>query len=58
MRYRDQVISNLERLHNGFSHLEYMLRQGATREEVLDWIERAKEKIEQINTLVNREPQD
>lgn len=56
MRYKEQVIINLEQLHNGFSHLEYMLRQGATREQVADWIEKAKEKIEHIQTLVNREP--
>lgn len=56
MRYKEVVLTNLEQLHNGFSHLEYMLRQGATRDEVLSWIEKAKEKIEQIQTLVNREP--
>ena len=53
MRYKEQVINNLEQLENGYIQLEYLLRQGADRQQILDWFDRAKEKIEQIKTLVN-----
>lgn len=58
MRYKEPVLNVLEQLHNNFSQLEYMLRQGASREQVLQWIEKSKDKIEQVQTYVNREPQD
>lgn len=58
MRYKQPVLNTLEQLHNNFSQLEYMLRQGASREQVLQWIERSKEKIEQVQTYINREPEE
>ena len=58
MRYKQPVLNTLEQLHNNFSQLEYMLRQGASREQVLEWIQRSKEKIEQVQTYVNREPEE
>jgi len=58
MRYKEPALAVLEQLHNNFTQLEYMLRQGASREQVMQWIERCKEKIEQVQTYLNREPQD
>lgn len=56
MRYKDLVMTNLEQLQNGYTQLEYLLRQGADRQQILDWFEQAKEKIEHIRTLVDRNP--
>lgn len=57
MRYKDLVITNLEQLQNAYTNLEYLLRSG-DRQQILDWFDSAKEKIEHVKTLVNRENQD
>jgi len=57
MRYKDLVMNNLEQLENAYSNLEYLLRNG-DRQQILDWFDNAKEKIQHIRTLVNREDQD
>jgi hypothetical protein len=56
MRYKDLVMTNLEQLQNGYTQLEYLLRQGADRQQILDWFEHAKEKLEHIRSLVDRNP--
>ena len=56
MRYKDLVMTNLEQLQNGYTQLEYLLRQGANRQQILDWFEQAKEKLEHIRSLVDRNP--
>lgn len=57
MRYKDLVMTNLEQLQNAYTTLEYLLRSG-DRQQILDWFDKAKEKIEHVKTLVNRENQD
>jgi hypothetical protein len=57
MRYKDLVMTNLEQLQNAYTNLEYLLRSG-DRQQILDWFDSAKEKIEHVKTLVNREIQD
>lgn len=57
MRYKDLVMTNLEQLDNAYTNLEYLIRTN-NQQAVLDWFEKAKEKIDHIKTLVNREGQD
>ena len=57
MRYKDLVMTNLEQLQNAYATLEYLLRSG-DRQQVIEWLDGAKEKIEHIRTLINRENQD
>lgn len=57
MRYKDLVMTNLEQLQNAYTNLEYLLRSG-DKQQILDWFDNAKEKIEHVKTLVNRENQD
>ena len=57
MRYKDLVMTNLEQLQNAYTNLEYLLRSG-DKQQILNWFDNAKEKIEHVKTLVNRENQD
>jgi len=58
MRYKDLVTTKLENLHNSMRRLEYLISQPTAREVLTDWFEDTKEKIEEIQTLLNVERQD
>lgn len=58
MRYKNLVSDKLEKLSNHLITLESLLRQNAPGPKVREWFDNTKEKIEEIQTLVNTERQD
>lgn len=55
MRYKTLVSKKLEALDNNVSGLNSLLSQNFTREQFLRIIDNIREKIEEIQTLVNSE---
>lgn len=56
MRYKTLVLSKLEALQNSISGINSLLAQPSLSKEQFDaWQERVKEKISEIQTLVNVE---
>ncbi len=56
MRYKSLVTNKLESLNNNISSLNSLLsQQNLTREQLDNWIDTVKNKIAEIQTLVNTE---
>lgn len=55
MRYKQPVTTKLENLNNSLNTLKYKVFQGTSAEDVNQWFDLIKEKIEEIQTLVNTE---
>ena len=55
MRYKTLVTTKLEALHNTVSRLNSLLSQNLTREQFQEVTRTLKEKIEEIQTLINAE---
>lgn len=59
MRYKDLVSKKLESLDNTISGINSLLSQPSlSREQFELWLQMVKGKIEEIQTLINTEPQD
>lgn len=59
MRYKDLVSKKLENLDNTINGINSLLSQpNLSREQFETWFRLVKSKIEEIQTLVNTEPQD
>lgn len=57
MRYKDLVSKKLEALDNSVSRLNSLISQNFTREQFQEVIITLREKIEEIQTLINTEEQ-
>lgn len=56
MRYKSLVLSKLEALQNSINGINSLLSQpNLTKQQFDDWHQRIKEKISEIETLVNTE---
>lgn len=55
MRYKSLVTSKLEALHNTVSRLNSLLSQNLTRDQFQEVVQSLREKIEEIQTLINSE---
>lgn len=55
MRYKTLVTAKLENLQNTLNTLNHMIYQGTSKEKVEEWFTITKEKIEDIQTLINSE---
>jgi hypothetical protein len=59
MRYKTLVTNKLEALSNNISSLNSLLSQpNLTREQLDNWTETVKNKIADIQTLINTEQED
>lgn len=58
MRYKDLVTVKLENLGNTLRVLDSLLSQNAPRHTIIEWFNDTKERIEEIQTLINVETQD
>lgn len=56
MRYKTLVTAKLENLSNSLSTLNHMVNQGTTRDQVENWFTVVREKLDDIKTLINSEP--
>jgi len=57
MRYKELVSQKLEQLDNTLITLSSQLSQGAPRHTIQEWFDRIKEKLEEVQTLINSESQ-
>lgn len=55
MRYKTLVTTKLENLHNTLNTLRHTVYQGSTVQQVDEMFTIVKEKIEEIQTLINTE---
>mgnify|MGYP007071600878 CR=1 FL=1 len=56
MRYKSLVLKKLEALENSINGIKSLLSQpGLTMEQVDSWHERVREKVAEIQTLINVE---
>jgi len=55
MRYKQLVTQKLEQVENMLTVLNTILSQAKTREEYDNWQEKVREKINEIQTLINSE---
>ena len=55
MRYKSLVLRNLEELSSIINGLSSLLSQNPTREQFQNQIEKHKDKLEEIQTLINSE---
>lgn len=55
MRYKALVTSKLDNLTNTLSTLQHKVYQGSSAQEMDQWFTHVKEKIEEIQTLINSE---
>jgi hypothetical protein len=55
MRYKQLVSKKLDELNNIVIGLNSLLSQNPTREQVQNQIEKHKDKVEEIQTLINSE---
>jgi len=55
MRYKQLVTQKLEQTENMLTVLNTILAQAKTREEYDNWQERVREKLNEIQTLINSE---
>ena len=58
MRYKTLVTTKLEALENSINRLSSLISQNTTREQIQDNIKVIKEKIQEVQTLINVEQQD
>lgn len=58
MRYKNLVSQKLEQLENALIGLNSLAAQGASRQQLENWLDQTKEKIEEIQALLNLENQD
>jgi hypothetical protein len=58
MRYKDLITNKLEQLLNTHKVLESLISQNASHTEIINWFEVTKERVEEIQTLINSERQD
>jgi len=59
MRYKSLVTNKLESLSNNISSLNSLLsQQNLTRDQLDNWIETVRNKIADIQTLINTEQED
>ena len=55
MRYKALVTQKLESLNNSLNALNSVVRQNQSREQIDHWFAVLKEKIEEVQTLINTE---
>lgn len=55
MRYKELITRKLESLDNSINGINSLLSQSATREQYDTWFALIKEKIQDIQTLINSE---
>lgn len=55
MRNKELITKKLDQIHNAVMALESNLSRGLTVEQLRDFAERAKEKLEEIQTFINTE---
>ena len=55
MRYKSLVLTKLEALQNSVNRLNSLLSQNLTRDQFQEVVQSLKEKIEEIQTLINVE---
>lgn len=58
MRYKEQVLNNLDRVKNILRTIEVKINTNETRDEVLKVLSTAVERVEQAESLVNIEKSD
>jgi len=58
MRYKALVTTKLENLTNTVNRLNSLLSQNLTREQFQEVVQSMKDKIEEIQTLVNAEQEE
>ena len=59
MRYKTLVTNKLDSLSNNINNLNSLLsQQNLTRDQLDNWIETVKNKIADIQTLINTEQED
>jgi hypothetical protein len=58
MRYKTLVTTKLEALENSINRLNSLISQNITREQLQESIITIKEKIQEVQTLINVEQQD
>lgn len=58
MRYKEQVMNQVEKAENLVRSIETLINRNETRETVLDALKILKERIEQIRSQVSVEPDD
>lgn len=58
MRYKEQVLNNLERVKNIIRAVEVKINTNETREEVLKVLQTVTERVEQAESLVKIETSD
>lgn len=58
MRYKTLVTTKLEALENSINRLNSLISQNTTRDQLQENISIIKEKIQEVQTLVNVEQQD
>ena len=58
MRYKTLVTTKLEALENSINRLNSLISQNTTRDQLQENISIIKEKIQEVQTLINVEQQD
>lgn len=58
MRYKTLVTTKLEALENSINRLNSLISQNTTRDQLQENIGIIKEKIQEVQTLINVEQQD
>jgi hypothetical protein len=58
MRYKTLVTTKLEALENSINRLNSLISQNTTRDHIQENIKVIKEKIQEVQTLINVEQQD
>jgi hypothetical protein len=58
MRYKTLVTTKLESLENSINRLNSLISQNTTRDHIQENIKVIKEKIQEVQTLINVEQQD
>lgn len=55
MRYKEQVINQIERLENMNKSIETAINRNETRQKVLEMLEIVRERLDQLKSQVNLE---
>ena len=55
MRNKEQISKKIDQISNAVSALESAISRGLTVDQLRDFAERAKEKLQEMQTLINTE---
>lgn len=58
MRYKEQALDQTEKLENILRNIEGQINRNETREAVLETLQKAKDRLEQLRSQINIEPGD